>query len=209
MLSEWIAVTKDILVAIAAIIAAVVAIAGLNVWRREHRGKIEYEFARRLFRAAKRVQNGFAHVRNPYMIPVNSKSENDSSDDPLPCIVDRHNNPGKFEKEVYSQRLGVLSEAMADLESEALEAQALGWQLETQEAVKKLRGCMSKLYSAINDCILDRSCAVPYEGRENKRKEYGPIIASTSDDAETNPLTREIDSAIDKIENMVRSYLKR
>ena len=60
-----ITIIKDIFTCLAAITASVVAVLGLQAWKKQLKGKTEYELAQRLLRGVYRVRNAFADVRNP------------------------------------------------------------------------------------------------------------------------------------------------
>lgn len=203
--AETIAVSKDILVAFTAIISLIAVIAGYNAWRREHVGKTEYELARRLLRAAKRVQRAFAQARNPFYFRKGSTAAN-KDNDPVNTLVENHKSPGKSQRIAYNERIAILSEAMNELDDGIIDADVLGWPTEMKIAVRKLEECCFRLTQAFNENIttLENQTFDAERG-----KEYGPIIASTSDDADINPFTRDIDNAVATIERELQTYLKR
>lgn len=58
-------IAKDVITASAAVTAAVVAVKGLRAWKKQLRGKTDYELARRCLKAVYRVRDGIRMVRNP------------------------------------------------------------------------------------------------------------------------------------------------
>ncbi|OQY20711.1 MAG: hypothetical protein B6I35_10155, partial [Anaerolineaceae bacterium 4572_32.2] len=66
-LQEYITLAKDVVTILAALVAATVAIMGLRTWRKQLRGKTEYELARRLLRSVYRVRDAIRIVRNPFI----------------------------------------------------------------------------------------------------------------------------------------------
>ena len=62
---EYIALAKDIILAISAAVAAFFAWRGLVTWRKEIKGKSEYETAKQVLKAVYRIREAFVYVRNP------------------------------------------------------------------------------------------------------------------------------------------------
>src|ERR1017187_7656525 len=62
--SEILSYIKDISIAIAALAGAVVAWRGLNTWKKELRGKKEFELAFRILRAANSLRTEINSTRN-------------------------------------------------------------------------------------------------------------------------------------------------
>ena len=62
-LAQLIAIAKDVLTGVAAIVAAGVAVAGLETWKRQLRGNTEYELPRRLLRSAYRLREAIRWTR--------------------------------------------------------------------------------------------------------------------------------------------------
>ena len=64
---EAIAITKDVVLTIAAAAGMYVAIRGLSTWNRQLKGGVEYELTRRLLRCTYRLREAIKSVRNPVM----------------------------------------------------------------------------------------------------------------------------------------------
>src|SRR3989304_91489 len=58
---------KDIVTLISLAVAALVAIKGLQTWRRQLKGTADYDLAKRLLKAAYRLRDALQAVRNPFM----------------------------------------------------------------------------------------------------------------------------------------------
>jgi hypothetical protein len=69
---EYISIAKDIILAISALAAAFIAWRCLATWRKELKGKSEYEIAKQVLKSVYKVREAFKHVRSPgtsYDIP--------------------------------------------------------------------------------------------------------------------------------------------
>lgn len=67
-LQEWqgrISLIKDIVTILVALVGGGVAIYGLISWKRQLKGKTEYELARRVLRAVYRLRDAIRGIRNP------------------------------------------------------------------------------------------------------------------------------------------------
>jgi hypothetical protein len=60
-------VAKDIILAVAAIVAAYVGLRGLGTWQRQLRGNTEYQLAKSILASAYEVREAIAFVRHPLM----------------------------------------------------------------------------------------------------------------------------------------------
>jgi len=58
---------KDLTLATAAIVTSYVALYGLNAWKRQHIGQVEYSLARRLLKTSYSIRNAINQVRYPMM----------------------------------------------------------------------------------------------------------------------------------------------
>lgn len=64
---EWIGVIKDILIGLSAVAAAIFAYLGLNAWRKELKGKSEYQLAKDILKSVYKVREAFKHVRHIFI----------------------------------------------------------------------------------------------------------------------------------------------
>ncbi len=97
---------RDLLLVVPAWTGAVVAILGLNAWRRQLRGKDDYELARRLLRATYRYRDSLRRARTSFAF-----------ESPKPGQT-----PRDFEREVWWHRFEPLENARRKLEAELLES---------------------------------------------------------------------------------------
>jgi hypothetical protein len=108
----------DVLVGSSAASAAVFAYLGLNTWRKELKGRAEYESAKTVLKSVYRVREAFKHVRNPFIYQYEYP----------PHMTDR---TGHLKQEhdydgtayVYENRWKKIDDAFRDLEEHHLAAQ--------------------------------------------------------------------------------------
>ena len=66
--AQVISVSKDIVLAVAAITGSVVAVMGLDTWKRQLRGHSEYELSRRILVSLYKYRDAINGVRHPAML---------------------------------------------------------------------------------------------------------------------------------------------
>ena len=102
-------IAKDVITAGAAITAAVVAVKGLRAWKKQLRGKTDYELARRCLKAVYRVRDAIRMVRNPLQsseeIAVAVKEEG-------PSVPQYLSDDYKTQQAIFSFRLKRANEAV-------------------------------------------------------------------------------------------------
>jgi hypothetical protein len=145
-LQATVALIKDIITSLAAIVAGYVALAGVNAWRKQLTGKTEYEAARRLLKAIYTVRNAINLVRNPVMrggeiIRASQQASIDipsSQQMPLPESV----------AAAYQERWKTVSGALTDLDAEAYEAEVL-WGQDIRALLQPIYASATELYRAL------------------------------------------------------------
>lgn len=198
---ECIAVLKDIVVAIAAGIAAVVAIKGLSTWNRELKGKATFDVARALAKATFKLRDEIKNCRSPFLaaseFPEGYASRGTTS----------YREEADALSHVYRGRWGGVWDALQDFDAITLEAEAI-FGSEIREKTDVLRGCVQELRAAI-DAVIDDAAAQGQtfaSDRDFGRQMRGKVSTASGKD---NSLTIQIESAIKGIESVIRPHLKR
>jgi hypothetical protein len=199
---EIITVAKDILVGLAAVTTAVVAVFGLSKWRQELEGKAHFESARNLIRATYRLRDELRNCRNPFYstheFPEGYKGrlgEHSTEEETRAWI------------HIYKNRWAPVWTALQEFDSHTLEGEAL-WGSAIRTKTDALRKCVRELNAAMDAVIRDKASG----GQDFKDREYGKemrsIVAAPADD-DKNALNQKIGQAINRIEDELRSHLRR
>jgi hypothetical protein len=141
----YVSMAKDAITAAAAVTAAIVAIQGLRAWRKQLRGKTDYELARRCLRAVYRLRDAIRFIRNPI---ITSEEISKAVRDEGASIPAEFSDDYKIAQAVYNLRLKVANEALSDLQVELLEAQ-VSWGNDAVAAIEPLQQCLAHLFGAI------------------------------------------------------------
>lgn len=197
-IGECMIIIKDITIALAAVVTAYVAFTGLNKWQKELKGKVHFDAAKDLIRAVYKFRDEMSYTRNPFI----TASEFPEDYDPWKKEPKKEADAHVF---IYQNRMKPLIEAAKELDVYTLEAEAL-WGKGIKNKCIKLRRTFFTLQRSVQTHISDIS-----SGRENLRTEVefkkevqSHIYESTKKDDE---LSKEINNAIEKIEEIVRPYL--
>jgi hypothetical protein len=161
---EIIAAIKDVLVALAAAITAIVAIVGLTSWRRELKGKAEFEVARNLIRATYALRDAVQDSRAPFVsggeFPSGYGHANPSSDDEAQAFG-----------YVFKKRWTPVSKAVQEVDTQTLEAEAF-WGAEIRSKTDTLRQCVGELRAAMVAFVDDKKVGgARFSGRQGIRQE--------------------------------------
>lgn len=185
---------------VAAIITSTVAIYGLQSWKRELRGKTNFDIARKLLKSAYLLRDEIRSSRSPMIFADEFPKE-------YPGALGKVSREEKLEaySYIYQNRWKPISVALQEFDSFSLEAESI-WGAEIRERCKKLRGCAHTLFTAMQtelDFISAGETSRRDEFYENNRKE---LYAFKKDE---NPLSIKISESIKELENELRPHMQR
>ena len=204
-IQAYVTLIKDIITGLSALTAAIIAILGLQAWKKQLKGKTEYELAQRLLRNVYKVRDALALVRNPFQSAAEisqAMKEANIERDPLkdPSIQIRS------EGAVYQRRWQKVQDAYLNLESVAFEAEAI-WGQSVKDNLKPLQECTSTLASTIQ-MYLSHLEKPPRKYDEKAKYKEDAIIYGFPGDADQNFFSSEIIKAVSKMEDFLRPLLK-
>jgi hypothetical protein len=196
---------KDIVTGISAAIAAAVAVLGLQAWRKQLKGKTEYELAQRLLRAVYKLRDAIAWVRNPIQhageITQAFKEANIEGDPNLDRKI--HENPQGV---VIDHRWKMVQETQAELQSISLEAETL-WGQDIKEKLIFLNQCVVILFSNLQLHFLHLE-RPPRNYDPDAEEKIEHIIYGGFDDPDENSFSSKINKSVSQIEDFLRPHLK-
>ena len=188
-IGKWIAAARDVLVGLSAASAAIFAYLGLSAWRKELKGKAEYELAKEVLKSVYRVREAFKYVRKPtiycYEYPADMKNDYERT------------------KHVYEKRFEKIDDAFRELEEHHLAAQ-VEWGSEFQNVIEKLRSCKADLLVAVQQ-RLERN-KNPQESSQTTTEERSVLDSLGSKMYDT--FTPKINEAIADFEGWLRPHIR-
>lgn len=168
---------------------AIMAIIGINAWKKQLKGSTEYELARRYLKAAYKIREAIKYVRNPFItIDEMANAFKESGVEGVDYSDNRKTN-----RAVYSLRWKKVMEARTDLDVELLEAEVI-WGKESVSITSEFNSQINKLYVSLKMFLEERTM--------NPDRE---IIYDMGEQDAFNP---EVNKAIEKIENFLKPHLK-
>lgn len=198
---DYVEIVSDTIVGISALAAAGFAYLGVNTWRKQLKGKSEYERAKETLKSVYRVRDAFKHVRGPAIFSSEYPEE----------MRDHH---GSLKKEyehkgmlaVYEARWKFLAEAFHELEEKTLEAQ-VEWGPEFENVIIPLRQCKAELLVTIQMMLERKKEPESFEPmtREDSQKERA--ILYYHDDSKYDSFTPKINAAILEFETKLRPHI--
>jgi hypothetical protein len=200
---NWLGDSKEQIVSISAVIGVFIAVSGLRTWRKELKGKSEYQKAKDVLKAVYRVRNGFMIVRSPgiYAYEYPKEMLNDSGYLKSECEYE-----GTLH--VYQTRMKFLEDAFRDLEDQTLEAQ-VEWGKEFQNVIIPLRKCRGELVIAIQDFLESKKVGRMHESTSEERKDRRSKLYYVGENFELDSFTPEINTAIESFEKKLRPHINR
>ena len=203
---QIISVAKDITLAVAGIVGAIVAIRGLNTWNRQLKGGAEYELARRVLRATYRLRDSFKILRDPFLssyeqtMPDKEEAEKMTSEE-----LSFHGT-----SKAYQTRWNKVIEAHADLQAELLEGEVL-WGRGILDHFGPLHKLERELLTAVRDhlVLLNPKAEGARKVAIQKRHMNTRDILYDNLDEDGDDFTKDVIQAIQKIENFLKPHLRR
>ena len=203
-LSDWVSIAKDITTALAAVVGATVATLGLNAWKKQLRGKTDYELARRLLRAVYKVRDFIPQVRSP-MIFDGEKDEAIGEAKLSPEAL-KENYAAQSSYAVYRKRWSKLLEAVGDLDVELLEAE-VSWGKPIKDKVDSLKKLVALLRWSIQVHLSQKQQPQLHPSKE-QLNEVNRVLFDLSEEAKPDSYSLELDKAVGAIEMLLQPHLK-
>ncbi|PKG38490.1 hypothetical protein [Psychromonas sp. Urea-02u-13] len=198
--SEIITAIKDVFLAFAAITTASVALLGLKSWKRELKGKAEFEVARSLLKETYRVRDQLSYARNPMTLA----HEFPDGYNPLPGKYDAKAS-AEAHGYAFTNRWKPVVEAVQTYEVVLLEAEAI-WGDKIKTKCTELRRCCLQMNRSMKKIVDDiASDGRKFEGYEHITEKARDDVWSMDDDE----LSLKIQSAVKEIEDYLRPHIKR
>lgn len=197
----YLAIAKDVFTIIASISAGVVAIVGLRTWRKQLKGKTEYELTQKLLIAIYRIRDSLNHVRNPMML------SGEISNALKEANIEGNANDSKElinTQAVYQQRWLKVQEAWSGFDVPLLEAEAL-WGKQITNLAKNLSNVTVDLRIHIQ-MHLD-SLKYHKKFSADKIEKIEDVIYGFTGDEKDNKFSAEILEAIRKFEEFLKPKL--
>lgn len=192
-LVEISSIGKDMITAVAAGVGIFVALAGLDAWKKQLKGRTNYDLARRYLRAAFKVREAVREVRMPFIpaheftVALKEMAEENG--------VETISNPAKNlqDQAVYHRRWKSINAALSEFDLETLEAEVL-WGKSATEVRKPLTDCTRELFAQITLHL-----------RERGSEAVDEVLYDTG---ENNVFTIKVNEAIENIEAYIQPYLR-
>jgi hypothetical protein len=200
----WVPLIKDSILAIAAVIASVIAILGLNTWKRQLYGQSEYELAKRLLKSLYLFREAINNVRHPFMqysaIP-------DLPQDKLEQLS-REEKEWYAQAQAYEKRWTPVGKARADLDANVLESEVF-WDNEIKHSMAKLSLLQAELLVAIEEHIERTNPRKPDKTYWGDNLRNNSAIMYGRNDRSKDPFLDRMLTAIEEIEAILKPYIRK
>ncbi|MFA6542870.1 MAG: hypothetical protein WCS99_00490 [Limisphaerales bacterium] len=204
-LAEWVSIAKDVTTALAAAVGATVAARGLNAWKKQLRGKTDYELSRRLLRAVYKVRDSIPQVRSP-MIFEGERDEAIGEAKLTPEAL-KENFAAQSSYAVYRKRWLKLSDAVRDLDAEIFEAE-VSWGKEIKVKCGALKKQLALLQWSIQMHLSQKQQPTPSPLSKEQVTEVNRVLFDLSEESKPDSFTLEVNKAVEAVETLLQPHLK-
>lgn len=194
-LAQYISISKDIVLTVAAIVGAYVAIRGLSTWNRQLKGGVEYDLTRRILKCTYKLREAIKGVRNPIIMR-----------DEMPTPPEAEASKMSFEQlrhygliHAYQKRWDKVTEAQNDLHTEILEAETI-WGRIVYEKFEPLFKLQQELLSVVHAYLRSGN---PNE-LEQSRAAYEKIMQKQRDILYDNLSPEDLDIYMQDITHIIK-----
>jgi len=200
----WIPIAKDVILATAGVIGSIVAILGLNTWRRQLYGQSEYDLATRLLKNLylfREVISNARHVFMQYSVVPDLPQEKLEQ-------MTKEEKDWHSQMQAWEKRLEPVAKVRADLDTNVLESEVF-WGTEIKDKMSKIYQLHGELFGAIQEHMLrtnPRDRDTTLTGEEIKRLKG--IMYSIGDRTSDDFLDRMLKS-IEEVENILKPYIRK
>jgi len=200
-IQDIVSLLKDVATMVAAVVASFIAVKGYDIWKKQLRGKTEYELARRLLRSVYRVRDAIRLVRNPFPDGEQVEALKEAG-----IEIDTRDSESHVQSSqaVYQRRWKVVQAALRELEIDSLEAEVL-WGKALTDSLKLLHEQARVLFGGIQMYLY--TLGELYSGREPDTEKYAQAHEIVFDFGQDDSLNKKIEDAVHQAEEALRPHL--
>lgn len=205
--ADVVGIIRDIVATAAAATAGIVAVVGLNAWRRQYSAKINHEQARRLLKELYAARDMVNFIRSPFISAGEFVEARQAAGEEEP----KNMTTGSTDHDValvYQRRWQLASESFRSFEAELVEAEVL-WGDSAKEAAESFRHSVRDLRINIELYLRAKIGRWWERSQDSERIEkYEKVIYKISDSPDEDEFSRKVNDAVSSLESFLRLYLK-
>lgn len=191
----YLSLVKDFAVILASLTAAIVAILGLNRWKKELKGKIYFDFSRQFLKSLYTIRDVLHDIRSAFIRSNEFKPDyNPRPGKKTDSLEEREN-----QYYIFKNRLNKLSDPIIAFNSQMAEAEAL-FGPKFREDCQQIVSIVHHYQHAVDEHLQRLNT-----DDDHYRKNIYPVVFRTSEDA----IDIKIREAISNIEESLLPFLKR
>lgn len=198
---------RDIAVSVSALAAALIAVMGVNAWRRQLKGMTEYQIALKVLKALYALRESFIEARGRFTFPAEWTER-------TPDASGRAEFMALSEGQSYQHRLSRVGSARADLLVAQQEALAV-WGDPAEDALDELFRATDDMFAAYNRFFEEELARARRKDRDGTEVEPDAdlqvmhrILYAMPDREGNDPFGKRITRAVARAEDFYRSRLK-
>jgi hypothetical protein len=182
---------KDIVLILGSLTTIFLALIGIKKWKREHKGKLRYEFSRMLLKTIYTLRDQFKGVRSPFI----------SASEFSPNYKQEFNDEANNYRFVFTNRLKPLNETSNELLSILPEVE-----LEFDKEVRKI---FEDLLSQIQLYKMSLNEFIQLTGNTNNDDHYVELQNVVFSNTKEDKTLKEFESIVTKAEAEINKWMKK
>ena len=191
---------KDVVLLGCAITGAIVAVKGLNTWKRQISGQSDYNLSKNLLISIYKYRDAINGVRSPfveYPAPTDEDLKNMNHDEAN----------FKGVSNVYEKRWEAVSEQSSNIYANLIEAEAI-WDKKLSGMWKDVKKKEVQLFLHLRNFLTISNPKVKYYRKEHLNKKLDEIHQTIYDIGEEDKFKAEFEREIEKMTNYIRDKIK-
>ena len=203
IMADFFSVTKDIVLTLTAVTGSYVAVRGLNTWKRQLSGQVNYNLSKNLLMGLFKYRDAINFVRYPIMTLTS---------DLLPEEGNRLNMNAEEIRffsvcNAYGQRWKDVSEVSFQLYTHLTEAEAI-WGDEISHIWKSVQEKEMQLHSAIREYLDLKNPNDSYSISDISQQEYMQLRRVICEGGRNDAFKKEFEDKLNKMISYIRGKLK-
>ena len=197
-------VVSQLILTVSAVTGAVVAVAGLTTWRKQLRGRTEYDLARKLLRAVLQVRDEIRFVRSPFILAGEFLAAYRAENQEPPATGVSGQEGLRL---VYHHRWRQLQAALSDLRVDLVEGE-VHWGEPLRRLGDRLWRKISELHSAMELYMQD----IEHEPRDERgrvrHEEHFAIVHAGASGGTPDGFESDVLAIVSGFEELLRPALR-
>ena len=201
---QELSIAKDVILSITGIVGSIVAVSGLRTWKKQLKGRVEYDLSRKLLTATYKLRDSIGYIRSPFMFGGEMEDPPDSS----PYAATEEGKRYYNSMTGYRKRIESANAVRAELYADLLEAEAV-WGVNVRQRFDQFITLMNELAMEISSYLEDKRPPSHMHEVPKEESVRRMAIMFSRNDISKDLFAQRMDKAIISIEEVLQPKVRR